>query len=314
MIKNLPLIVLLLAACSTRADGREAFQGVIEHEERALGFEVGGRVIAIPVTRGSKVTQGALLARLDDSLLKPLRDARASDVKAARAELDLLRAGSRPEDVRAAEAQLRASRERVVQLEKQLVRERVLAGRGALGPVRVEELESESLRAQEETRMLEERVRLLRAGARAEEVTAAEARAEGASAMLLAEEQRLARHVLAADQPATVVGVHVEAGEVVAQGTPVVTLADTKRPFVDVLVPQARITEIRTGASASVRVDGLKGTLSGRVEDIGRSTEFTPRYVYSPRERPSLSVRVRVRIDDPQELLRAGIPAFVTIP
>ena len=49
------------------------------------------------------------------------------------------------------------------------------------------------------------------------------------------------------------------------------------------------------------------------MEHIASQTEFTPRFLFSPRERPNLVVRVRVRIEDPEERLHAGVPAFVTI-
>ena len=42
-------------------------------------------------------------------------------------------------------------------------------------------------------------------------------------------------------------------------------------------------------------------------------TEFTPKFLFSPRERPNLVVRVRVRVDDPERRLHAGVPAFARI-
>jgi hypothetical protein len=53
--------------------------------------------------------------------------------------------------------------------------------------------------------------------------------------------------------------------------------------------------------------------LPGSVEHIARQTEFTPRYLFSERERPNLVVRVRVRIADPAQRLRAGVPARVEL-
>lgn len=315
MINNsAALLALILAACGARAAAHEGYQGVVEHEEWILGFEVAGRVTAVPVKRGEVVAAGAVLAKLDDSLAIPSRDARAAEVRAADAQLELLRAGARPEDVRAARAQLRGARERVAQLESNLARQRVLEQRGASGPALTEDLERDLARAQEEVHVLEQRVRLLVAGARPEELAAAQARAEGARAALAAEEQRLRRHTLTAGAAGVVVGVHVEPGEIVGAGTPVVSVADTHHPYVDVFVPSERVTAIRVGDAASARVDGLPDALPGRVEDIGRRTEFTPRFVFSPRERPNLVIRVRVRVDDPEEKLRAGLPAFVSIP
>jgi hypothetical protein len=52
--------------------------------------------------------------------------------------------------------------------------------------------------------------------------------------------------------------------------------------------------------------------LGGHVEFISPRTEFTPRFLFSERERPNLVIRVRVRIDDPKEQLLSGLPAFVS--
>jgi len=67
------------------------------------------------------------------------------------------------------------------------------------------------------------------------------------------------------------------------------------------------------GSKATLSVDATSKRFSGRVEHVSRKTEFTPRYLFSDRERPNLVVRVRIRIDDPEQRLHAGVPTFVDI-
>jgi HlyD family secretion protein len=229
------------------------------------------------------------------------------------AQRDLVIAGSRPEEVRGASAELRAAEALVTRLEAEVGRSRRLASQGVEGKAQLDALEADLTRAREQVVAMRERVRLLRGGARREDIALAEARAEAAAAALAAEEERVARHVLHAPVAGRVLDVHAEPGEVVGAGVPVVTLADPRRPYVDVFVPEARIPQVKVGAAASVRVDGEAAPAAGRVEHIASATEFTPRFLFSPRERPNLVVRVRVRIDDPGERLHAGIPAFVQI-
>jgi HlyD family secretion protein len=62
-----------------------------------------------------------------------------------------------------------------------------------------------------------------------------------------------------------------------------------------------------------VRVDAVNTPFSGKVEYVAPETEFTPKFLFSDRERPHLVVRVRVRVDDPDRRLHAGIPAFARI-
>jgi hypothetical protein len=95
---------------------------------------------------------------------------------------------------------------------------------------------------------------------------------------------------------------------------PVVTIADTSQPYAEVFVPQSELWRVALGAAAQVRVDARAEALPAQVEAIARRAEFTPRYLFSERERPNLVVRVRVRIADPQHLLQAGEPARVWFP
>src|SRR5262245_23206603 len=98
MIKNVattvPLLLLvgLAAGCEKKAPSYRGFQGVVEFEERVLGFEVPGRVRARPVERGDAIQAGTVLAQLDDSLAIPARDARRAELRAAKAQLALLEA------------------------------------------------------------------------------------------------------------------------------------------------------------------------------------------------------------------------------
>jgi HlyD family secretion protein len=91
----------------------------------------------------------------------------------------------------------------------------------------------------------------------------------------------------------------------------VVSVVDTRRPYADVFVPIADAPHIRIGDVAHLRVEGLDAAARGVVELVYPEAEFTPRFVFSPRERPNLVIRVRVRVDDPDGRLHAGLPAYV---
>jgi HlyD family secretion protein len=122
----------------------------------------------------------------------------------------------------------------------------------------------------------------------------------------------VSRHDLIAREDGIVLDVHVDPEEIVAVGTPVVTVADIQHPYVDVFIPEGELEGVVPGAGAVVHVDETPEGFGGRIENVGRRTEFTPRYLFSERERPNLVVRVRVRIDD-GERLHAGVPAFVAL-
>jgi HlyD family secretion protein len=306
--------VLGAAACQRgEAPQPDTFQGIVELEQRVLAFEVPGRVIALPVERGERVAAGTLVASLDDALERQLLVARQSDLAVARAQATLVHAGSRVEDVGAMQAQIRATAAAEAQLARDLERTQKLAAAGAQTPVAVEEVGSRLRQITAERQALEQRLLALRRGARPSEREGASAQAEAAAAAVGVEAQRLQKYQLRTLAQGTVLDRHVELGEVVGAGNPVVTIADTRRPYVDVFVPERELGGIVLGAAATVRTDATTSDLRGRVELIAQRTEFTPRFLFSERERPNLVVRVRVRFSDPDELLHAGLPAFVHI-
>jgi HlyD family secretion protein len=308
------LLLVALAACTGAGTGpADTYQGTVELDERVLGFEAAGRVQAVEVARGQVVEAGQILARLDPSLEELVAAARAAEAAAAVAQVELVREGPRDEDIRATAARVRAAQAAENLLRRDLERERRLLGQGVTTPALVGELEGQLERAVAERQSLEHQLRGLREGARRPEIAGAEARARAAQIAHEIEQKRLERYVLRAHEAGTVLDVHAEPGEVVAAGTPVISMADRARPFADVFVPQAELGGIDVGDAARVRVDAHAQTFGGTVERISPKTEFTPRFLFSERERPNLVVRVRVRIEDSGGALHAGVPAFVTI-
>ena len=303
-----------LTGCTTRSEGPGSFQGVVEYDERRLGFPLGGVIASVPVVEGQRVALGDPLGALDDQLERSQRDGRAAEVAAAEARLALLQAGSRPELVRSARSRLAGALAAERSASSRLKDERKLSRAGAVPASGIVDREAVFAEALAGRRALEEELHVLRSGARPEETAAARAAVEAARAGLAASDTRLTQHALKAPMAGIVLDVHVRAGEVVGAGAPVVTMADTSRPFVDVFVPEARVASVVVGAAAQVRIDSLSAPVAGTIEHIARRTEFTPTYVFSEKERPNLVVRVRVRIAPPSGVaLPAGVPAFVTV-
>ena len=305
------LLAVLGSSCSSAAaTPPDAYQGVIELDERVLAFEVGGRVERVDVKRGDAVTNAASLAALDSSIEKTAREARAAEVDAAKAQVALLKAGARPEEIRALEARVRAVKTTEALLTKNLARERELEKRGVSSRAMVDELATKLDTTIADRESIEQQLKGLRRGARSQEIAGASSRAEAADKTLSVQTERVDRHVLKAPKDGVVLDVHVESGEVVAPGAPVVTVGDTTHPYADVFVPIGKVDGIRVGTRASVRVDSTAAAFAATVEHVSRTTEFTPRYLFSERERPNLVLRIRLRIDDPEQRLHAGVPAF----
>jgi HlyD family secretion protein len=309
----LALAFALCGACRGRDVDADAYQGVVEYEERDLGFEISGRVRELAVHEGDMLQVGALIARVDPELEESARSASEAEHRAAEAQLALVRAGTRPEDVRALKARVDAARASEDLLRANAERARKLYVGQAAPRASLDAAEADLVRAEADRRAAEETLEAATKGARRQEVAEAADRAAAAGASSELARLRVARYELRALEPSEVLEVHLRTGETATVGQPVVTVADTGHPYADVFVPQGDLGSIRVGAAASARVDSLARELTGRVERVLRRTEFTPRYIFSRDERANLVVRVRIRFDDPERALHAGVPLFARI-
>ncbi|MEZ5360692.1 MAG: efflux RND transporter periplasmic adaptor subunit [Candidatus Zixiibacteriota bacterium] len=113
----------------------------------------------------------------------------------------------------------------------------------------------------------------------------------------------------------TVIDTYVEVGELVAPGKAMVRIARLDTVEVDIYVPPNDLTEIHIGDKADVDPeDGREAPLSGRVVWISPKAEFTPKNVQTKEARADLVYAVKVRIPNPNNDLKIGMPVLVTIP
>jgi HlyD family secretion protein len=254
-----------------------------------------------------------VVAVLDDQLERESREARAREADAARADLALVRAGNREEDVRAAAAEGRNARAQEARIRDNVQRQRRLLAENAVPEASVTDLENQLAGAVAARQAAEERMRAVAKGARPEQIATADARLAAAEQQVALIDERIRRYQLHAPLAGEVLDIHLWPGEIAGSGGPVLTIGDVDHPYADVFVPQGDLGGIKVGVPVSVQVDSVAESFPGRVEHVSPTTEFSPRYIFSERERPSLVVRVRVRIEDPKHQLHRGVPAFVKV-
>jgi HlyD family secretion protein len=286
-------------------------QGVVEHDDRDLCFEIAGTVGAVLVARGAALEKDQELARLDETLEKAAVAQREADARTAQARLALLRAGTRAQDLAIARAQAQAAATDAEVAAADFERQRAVAAKDALAASQLDQARQRAADADAQRHAAEEHLSAAVEGARPEELAEAQAALDSAQAALAFERERLAKHHIHAPIPGRVVEIALDPGEAALPGRTVLTVADTKHPYVDAYVPQQALAGLELGGKAEVRADGDDRAYAAVIEDIGRQLEYTPRFLFSPADRPNLVMRVRVRIDDPEERLHAGVPAAV---
>jgi HlyD family secretion protein len=107
----------------------------------------------------------------------------------------------------------------------------------------------------------------------------------------------------------TVLNKLVEPGEVVAAGTPLITLIDLSKLHAKIYVAEAYLGKVKVGDPARVYTDAFpQRYFEATVVQISQRAEFTPRDVHMPDERVTLVFAVKLAIQNPQGMLKPGMP------
>jgi HlyD family secretion protein len=321
--------VLLAAACrQPPPSDRVRASGHVEATEVQVAPEVGGRLVELSVDEGDRVASGQVIAKLDtrDTELAIAR------VKAERAQADaqlrLLRAGSRREDIRQAAAQVeaaaadRASAEAdLTAAEQDLERYEALLRSNAGSRKQRDDAEARRdvakarvAGAGERASAAREALARLEAGARPQEIQAAEARLAAVDAQLATLEKALADATIASPVGGIVTDTLADRGELLAARAPLVVVTDLDHAWAEVFVDEPIVPRLRLGQPATVFTDAGGSGLAGTVTFISPKAEFTPRNVQTAEERSRLVYRVKVSVDNTKGLLKQGMPVEADLP
>ena len=104
MRRLLYLCVAAVTLCSCGSSANYEYSGTLQAPSAAVGSTIGGRVVAVYVSEGSSVRKGTVLLRFDDAQPRAEYDSSIAKLGQARASLDLLLAGARPQDLAHAHA------------------------------------------------------------------------------------------------------------------------------------------------------------------------------------------------------------------
>ena len=324
MQRYLPLIVASLAvACAEQAPAdRIRVSGHVEATETRIASEAGGRILTLAVKEGDRVHQGQLVMTLDTRDVQlAIRRAQA-ERQAADAQLRLVKAGARVEDLRQAQAQietaradLAAARTELAAAEQDLGRfETLLAANSGSRKQRDDAATRRDLArdrvasAQSRVRSADEAHAKLKAGARPEEVDAARARVSAASAQIATLEKSAADASVHAPVSGIVTQKLVEVGEVIAPRAPALIVVDLDRAWADVFLPEPAVPQIKIGQAATIYTDAGGSGLAGTIAYVSPKAEFTPRNVQTAEERSKLVYRVRITVDNKGGILKQGMP------
>lgn len=297
-------------------DPQAAFplSGNVDVHQVELAFRVTGRIAAMRVQEGDKVSAGETLAQLDRVPFETDVAASKADVEQAQAQLLKTRHGYRVEEI----AQARdAVAQRAADLENARVtlrRQQELIAAGLATHQQVDDAEARVRESEAQLAAARDQLTLELRGSRIEDIETQEALLAGAQARLAKAQTALADTTLLAPS-AGIISVRArEAGAIVQAGQTVYTLTLNDPVWIRAYVPQPRLGRIKPGMTVRVTIDSMPGKeYAGTVGFISPDAEFTPKTVQTEQVRDDLVYRIRVIASDPDNVFRQGMPVTVLV-
>jgi HlyD family secretion protein len=298
--------------------GNDSFikiSGNIETTEVNVGFKIAGRIVSLSFEEGDWIEKGMIIARIDDEDLRHRLDLARASLKAAQARLDKLKAGSRPEELREAEARLRQTEYELENKQSHYERMKALFVRGVIPKETLDNAEAGFNVAKESMTRAKESYALVKEGPRKEDIEDARAQVEQARASLRVTETQLSYAVLSSPLSGVVLVKSAEMGEVVNPGTPVLTLADIGNVWLKGYIPETELSRVKWGQEVIVTTDLYpQKEYRGKISFISSQAEFTPKQIQTEKERVTLVYRIKVDLPNPDRELKPGMPADGKIP
>jgi len=300
------LAMLVLAALAawvwTRHQAvREPLSGTIEVDEVHVGPRFGGRIEKLPYQEGDELKAGDVIAELDAQELLARRVLAAS-------QLEELKNGPRPSEIEAAQKDWESLKAQLVFAESDAKRATGLLASHTISSSEAEKAISTSDALSKSAEAARNRYELLHEGTRPERIAQAQAQLADIDAQLKEMKIVAPGHTI-------LEVLSVKVGDVVPANREVATLILPDHLWIRVYVPATWLGGLRLGQTAELRVDGLKGKVyRGTVEQINREAEYTPRNVQTVEDRVRQVFGVKVRLENPNGELRAGMSGEVTFP
>lgn len=330
----------MIAGAGALPEGLIQANGRIEGDHVIVASKFSGRIAKLNVREGGTVTEGQVLAVLEDAQASArVNQARAAvavleaQVQAGRTGLTVLRKGVplAIDGTQAGLARAQATADRVeathAQAQREADRMRELSSKGfvdrqryeqaelALAAVAADHAAARGAVTQAENQLADARLGTDRIRAKESEVAALEAQRDQAKAALAEAESVVADLTIKAPAAGIIMTRVRDTGEVVSAGSPIFDLVDLDKLYLKVYVPEVLVGKLRLNLPARIYTDAFPDQpFAATVRYISSRAEFTPKEVQTPDERVKLTYAVRLYLDqNPDRRLTPGLPADAVI-
>jgi HlyD family secretion protein len=283
---------------------------VVAHHKVQVGSKIAGRVAWIGVEKGNRVKRDQVVVRLEDREYRAQFDQAKSSYDAAKAHLQELERGSRPEEIDRAKADVERAQADLQTADAQLKRIQGLVKEGVAPAQSLDDAKGRYDSARANLAALTKTHELIRQGPRQEQIENARSEAARAMASVDYAETILDATEIRVPSDGTILERNVELGDMVTTSfvgdrgakSFVVTLADLNDIQVELDISQNDFNRVTPAQPCTVVTDAYPDRVYNcRVDEISPEAN-----------RQKATIQVKVKVLEPDASIRPDMNARVT--
>lgn len=261
--KNPPQKIRLVKIHSVRAtpyEGHIEYVGTLTaHRKVNVATELGGSIEKLFFEKGAEVKKGQLLARVSTSSIRlEVRQARAA-LGVAKSRQQKVEQGSRPEEIRIAEAALKREQANLKEAHKSYERIKGLYGMHAVSDSQYDTAKRLREGAQAGVELAREQLELAKQGPRVEDRATARAQVNQAQSVLAIAGDRLHKSQIYSPCDGIAAFRRVEEGEIIAPGTIITQIVDNSRMKLNLALAEKDIPLLARDKPFTFTIDAIAG-------------------------------------------------------
>ena len=307
--------IFFLTSCGNNQDLEEIEEsGTIETTNLIVSSQSAGKIENIFFDEGDFVEKGDTILKIESDIYKyQLEQAYAAE-KIAKAAYEMLVKGARSEDVEQVKQAVKSATANFESAKKDKERFEELYKEKSITKKQYEDILTRYDIAEAQLKSAKENFRKITNIARPEELTQAEGNYEKAQAAVKIAKKQLDNCFVEAPISGILIEKFVEIGENVNPQTGLFELADQSEVELIVYIPEPVLGKVKLGQAVDIKTDSYpEKTYQGTVDFISSKAEFTPKNIQTKDERTKLVFAAKIKIANPNNELKAGMPADAEI-
>lgn len=313
------LVTSTLVGCSNNKNDNANAAEIVNVEDKSIAYFMSGKVQAdesavitskinarpsdISVDIGSTVNKGDNVITFDSKDLEAQVGQAQASVDVAKASLNKVKSGSRPEQIQQATAALESTKANYENAKSNNVRNKDVFDAGGIPKAQLEQSETVYTAAESTYKSAQAALDMLNKGETAESIAVAEAQVKSAEAALNTAQVQLQNGILSSPISGVVTAKNINIGELATMGAPLISIVNLDTIMINAYMPSTYISRVSANQEVVIKVSEIPDKeFDGQISVIDSAVDS---------KNKNILVKVKFKEKDP--LLKPGMFAEIGI-